>query len=92
MSVKLLITAIVSLTKLAGNIKSYAISKQVKKLNECAERTDEAEYQCGSRIVQAQRISKFLEERACDKYQADIDKVEADRKSAGNTLDELKAL
>lgn len=88
----LAIKLIKKLQAVIASLKAKAVSKQTKKLERCAERTDEVQELCIKRIQFAEALKEQLEDRAYEKLESDTDKNEAERKEAARLLAEVNKL
>ncbi|AHN84686.1 hypothetical protein PV_035 (endogenous virus) [Gutovirus Vc1] len=87
-----MLVVIKKLQALVAKLKNRVVTKQTRKLEKCAERTDLVHELCIKRVEMAEAIKQHLEDRAYDKLESDVNAVEAERKQAAELLEEVNKL
>lgn len=90
--VKVLLAAKERISKLAERVRTYAINKQVTRMELAAERIDAEDELYIKRLETAEVLKKMLEDRAADKLDEGHERANAAKEAAGKAIEELNKL
>ncbi|AGZ17786.1 hypothetical protein RJ80_gp13 [Vibrio phage phi-A318] len=90
--VKVLLAAKECISNLAERVRTYAINKQVTRMELAAERIDVEDELYLKRLETAEVLKKMLEDRAADKLDEGHERANAAKEAAGKAIEELNKL
>ncbi|WLJ89342.1 hypothetical protein [Vibrio phage vB_ValA_R15Z] len=90
--VKVLLAAKERISNLAERVRTYAINKQVTRMELAAERIDVEDELYLKRLETAEVLKKMLEDRAADKLDEGHERANAAKEAAGKAIEELNKL
>lgn len=90
--VKVLLAAKERISNLAERVRTYAINKQVTRMELAAERIDVEDELYLKRLEAAEVLKKMIEDRAADKLDEGHERANATKEAAGKAIEELNKL